>query len=198
MSCSTTISTSVTLLKDFPRSEGTITVGVLSDTHGHLYPQVRRLLHGVDYIIHAGDVGSPQVLTGLRVMAPVTAVRGNCDIEPWASSLPPEAEVELGGVRILVGHMAGRLRETLAREQGKADVRGAGDSGPSSFRVVVSGHTHRVESEERDGVLHLNPGSAGPERFGHPRTMARLHITPPAQDHVPAQVSVEFLVVPET
>jgi putative phosphoesterase len=175
-----------------------ITVGVLSDTHGHLYPQVSRLLQGVDHIIHAGDIGSPQVLTGLRALAPVTAVRGNCDLEVWAASLPLEAEVELAGVRILVGHIAGRLRDTLAREQDKVGVRAADGSWRPGFRVVVSGHTHRVESEEQDGVLRLNPGSAGPERFGHPRTLALLRITPPARADVPAQVSVAFLVVPET
>jgi putative phosphoesterase len=189
-------------LKVHEGSPATITVGVLSDTHGHLYPEVRQLLQGVDHIVHAGDIGSPQVLTGLKAIAPVTVVRGNCDVDPWASSLPFEAEVELGGVRMLVGHIAGRLRETLAREQAKVGVSEADGSARPGFRVVVSGHTHRVESEERDDVLHVNPGSAGPERFGHPRTMMRLHITPatekpPAQGFAPAQVSVEFLVLPK-
>jgi putative phosphoesterase len=164
-------------------SVGAIVVGVLSDTHGHLYAPVIRLLEGVDHVIHAGDIGSLQVLAGLRALAPVTAVRGNCDHYAWAASLPVEAEVELAGVRILVGHIAGSLRE---RRQG--------------FRVVITGHTHRMASEEREGVLYLNPGSAGPERFGHPRTIARLHITPEtpsAQSGAPAQVSVEFLIVPE-
>lgn len=176
-------------MREEAKSAAPVSVGVLSDTHGHLYPQVRELLKGVDHIIHAGDVGSPQVLAGLKTLAPVTVVRGNCDLEEWAQSLPAEAEVQLGEVRILVGHIAGRLR------------------GRSGFQVVVSGHTHRAQSEERDGVLHLNPGSAGPERFGHPRTLARLLITPaqtgpPAQDvpaapaTLPARVSVEFLVVP--
>jgi putative phosphoesterase len=159
---------------------GSITVGVLSDTHGHLYPQVVKLLVGVDHIIHAGDIGSPQVLAALRAIAQVTAVRGNCDHYEWAVSLPAEAEVELAGVRILVGHIAGRLNET---RQG--------------FRVVVTGHTHRMESVEREGVLYLNPGSAGPARFGHPRTMARLRLTPPARSGAPAQVRAEFLMVPE-
>ncbi len=181
-------------------------MGVLSDTHGHLYPRVTALLQGVTQIIHAGDIGSPQVLTALRAVAPVTAVRGNCDVEAWASSLPLEAEVELAGVRILVGHISGRLRDTFLREQHKADERVAGAPGRPGFRVVVSGHTHRAHSEERDGVLHLNPGSAGPERFGLQRTLALLHITPlpaaagapPARAALPAQVSVEFVLVPET
>jgi putative phosphoesterase len=179
-----------------------LVVGVLSDTHGHLYPQVRELLQDVDHIIHAGDIGSPEVLAVLKTMAPVTAVRGNCDLEAWAQSLPVEAAVELGGARILVGHLAGRLREKLERQQGGAagDTAG-GEGGASSFRVVVSGHSHRVENEERDGVLHLNPGSAGQERFGHPRTLARLFITPareggkPAGPRASAQIRVEFLIV---
>jgi putative phosphoesterase len=180
-----------------------IVVGVLSDTHGHLYPQVREMLRGVDHILHAGDVGSPQVLAGLKTIAPVTAVRGNCDVETWAQSLPLRAELELGGVRVLMGHMAGRLREELerrARDERRDDDGRQGDG--AGFRVVVSGHSHRVETEERDGVLHLNPGSAGPERFGHPRTLARLVIGPaPEGDHfvwagAPVQIKAEILVVP--
>ena len=204
------------LARDAAAEPMTITVGVLSDTHGHLYPPVSRLLQGVDHIIHAGDIGSPQVLTALRAIAPVTVVRGNCDHDAWALSLPVETEVQLGGVRILVGHIAGRLRETLAREQVKAAAApAAGGPAPPGLRVVVSGHTHRVEKEEREGLLHLNPGSAGPERFGHARTVARLYITPAqagpqAQDApaalrtpsawagTPAQVSVELLVVSES
>jgi putative phosphoesterase len=189
-------------LSDSERTSGAVSIGVLSDTHGHLYPQVMELLKGVDHIIHAGDIGSPQVLAGLKTIASVTAVRGNCDLDVWALSLPIEAELELGGVRILVGHIAGRLRETLAPQQSRAGGFQAGCSvGRPGFRVVVSGHTHKMESLERNGVLHLNPGSAGPERFGHPQTLARLLITPaseapPAQGRAPAQVSVEFFVVP--
>jgi putative phosphoesterase len=190
-------------VSDLGEGEGELVIGVLSDTHGHLYPPVHRLLEGVDHIIHAGDIGSPKVLAELRSIAPVTAVRGNCDYDAWSASLPLEAQVQLGGVRILVGHIAGRLRETLAREQSSA----AGPERPG-IRVVVTGHTHRVESVECDAVLHINPGSAGPERFGHPRTMARLHITPvkagpPAHDVLaapgtpPARVDVELLIVPE-
>lgn len=179
------------------RAPGEIVVGLVSDTHGHLYPAVRALLEGVDHIIHAGDVGSPQVLAALKAIAPVTAVRGNCDYDEWAESLVAEASVELGGVRILAGHIAGRLRETLARDHDRAQSRGTGGGEHAQIQVVVTGHTHRVQSEQRDGVLYVNPGSAGPERFGHPRTMALLHITPPAQDESPAQVDVEFFVVPE-
>jgi uncharacterized protein len=173
-------------------------VGVLSDTHGHLYASVQRVLAGVDHIVHAGDIGSPRVLAALGAMAPVTAVRGNCDYDEWAAALPVEALVELGGVRILVGHIAGRLRGTLAGQVDEARSHETGGAARSPIQVVVTGHTHRMENQQRDGVLHVNPGSAGPERFGHPRTIARLHITPPAQDGSPAQVGVEFVVVPET
>lgn len=122
------------------------------------------MLEDVDHIIHAGDVGSAHVLVELRAIAPVTAVRGNCDAGAWAQSLPAYAEVDLGGARILVGHAAGRLRAE------------AGDSG---LAVVITGHSHLASLEERDNVLHLNPGSAGPRRFGRPRTVARLEIRPP-------------------
>lgn len=182
---------------ELAEQRGEIVVGVLSDTHGHLYPSVRAALTGVDHIIHAGDIGSPQVLAALKAIAPATAVRGNCDYDEWAASLPVEALVELGGVSILVGHIAGRLRDTLAREQ-KPTQSGSHDGAPGpQTRVVVTGHTHRAENFQRDGVLHVNPGSAGPERFGHSRTLARLRITPPAQDGSPAQVEVEFVVVPQ-
>ncbi|OFW61272.1 MAG: hypothetical protein A2133_10795 [Actinobacteria bacterium RBG_16_64_13] len=147
-----------------------IVVGVLSDTHGHLYPQVKQLLLGVDHIIHAGDVGSPTVLADLQAIAPVTAVRGNCDHEAWAQMLPARAEVELGGVRVLVGHVAAQLRERVR-------VAAKNEDGPA-LAVVVTGHSHLAAMETRDGVLHLNPGSAGPKRFERPRSIARLTIRP--------------------
>jgi len=136
-------------------------VGVLSDTHGHLYPEVREALSGVDHIVHAGDVGSPEVLDGLRLIAPVTAVRGNCDHEAWALRLPVRTEIDVGGVRILVSHIAGR------------PARGAG---PDGATAVVSGHSHMASVETRDDVLYVNPGSAGPRRFGRPRTVALMEI----------------------
>lgn len=138
-----------------------MTVGVLSDTHGHLYPEVQRALADVDHIIHAGDIGSPAVLDALRGMAPVTAVRGNCDYEAWAQALPLHAEIELAGVRILVGHVAARLRSHL--DTGRLDA-------------VITGHTHLASMEMREGTLYLNPGSAGPQRFGRSRTIARITI----------------------
>lgn len=172
-------------------------VGLISDTHGRLDPAVIKELEGVDHIIHAGDIGSPQILETLRALAPVTAVRGNSDMGDWALSLPTEAELDIAGMRVLVGHIAGRLRDTLKRQRRRRP----------SIRVVVSGHTHRVESEERDGVLFVNPGSAGQERFGHPRTMARLTIdwtqdgpeetgASSAEPTMVPRIDVEFLVLP--
>ena len=143
-------------------------MGVLSDTHDHLYPEVRELLSGVDHIIHAGDVCNPHLLTELRGIAPLTVVRGNCDGGPWADALPPRAQLQLGGVQILVGHVGGRLREEVARR----------GTGAADTDVVVFGHSHQALVERRDGVLYLNPGSAGPRRYGRPRTMAFLKIEP--------------------
>ena len=140
-----------------------LVVGVLSDTHGHLYPQVVERLKGVDHILHAGDLGTSEVLRALRSIAPVTAVCGNVDMGGWADVLPSRAEVELGGVCIVVGHINPR-----------ADA--AGCAGQPI--VVVSGHSHIASEEWRDGVLYLNPGSAGARRFGRPRTMALLEIWP--------------------
>jgi putative phosphoesterase len=141
-----------------------LVVGVVSDTHSHLYPRVVQLLEGVDHIIHAGDVGSAEVLRALRAIAPVIAVRGNCDLDGWANTLPSRVEVELAGVRIVVAHVA-------LRPEG-------GSSGQAM--VVVSGHSHIASLEQRGPVLYLNPGSAGPRRFGRPRTIAQLEIWPPA------------------
>ena len=142
-------------------SSGTaIVVGVLSDTHGHLYPEVRRLLAGVDHIVHAGDIGSAAVLEELRRLAPVTAVRGNCDLDGWAQSLPVVASADLGGVRVVVRHQ--RDRQLGAHTTGHT--------------LIVSGHSHLASIQERDGTLFLNPGSAGPQRFGRPRTLAIVQI----------------------
>jgi putative phosphoesterase len=143
-----------------------LVVGVLSDTHGQLYPQVAKLLEGVDYIVHAGDVGSPEVLRALRLVAPVVAVRGNVDVGGWADALPSRAEIDLGGVCVVVGHIAPRPD-------------GAGRRGQPV--VVVSGHSHIAVMEQRGIVLYLNPGSAGPRRFGRSRTVARLEIWPPRE-----------------
>jgi uncharacterized protein len=149
-----------------PAPARALIVGVISDTHGHLHPEVAKQLEGVDHIVHAGDIGTAEVLRVLRRIAPVTAVRGNVDAGGWADALPSQAEVELGGVCMVVGHMTPR-----------AD--GAGR--PGQPLVVVAGHSHLALIEQRGDVLHLNPGSAGPRRWGRPRTAARLEIWPPRE-----------------
>jgi putative phosphoesterase len=164
-----------------------LVVGVVSDTHDHLYPEVKELLNGVDHIIHAGDVCNPHLLTELLGIAPLTVVRGNCDMGPWADALPPRAQVELGGLQILVGHVGGRLREEVTRTGTEA----------GGIDVVIFGHSHQALVERKDGVLFVNPGSAGPRRYGRPRTIAFLRIEPaPAQDGSgSAQVSADIVVV---
>lgn len=157
-----------------------LVVGVISDTHGFLYPEVKELLAGVDHIIHAGDVCTPALLSELREIAPVTAVRGNCDAGTWRDALPVRAELKLGGVRIMVGHIGGKLREEAAS---RGSRRGGVD-------VVIFGHSHQSLVERKDGVLYVNPGSAGPRRHGRPRTVAFLRIEP-----APAEASANIVVV---
>jgi hypothetical protein len=170
---------------DKPRFESTITVGVVSDTHGHVYPGVARLLEGVDQIVHAGDVGSAEVLTALRAIAPVTAVRGNCDHDTWASALPVQARLDLGGVRIVIAHVAPRTDGDggQGRPIGETPV------------VVVSGHTHLASIQHRGHGVYVNPGSAGPRRFGRPRTIARLEISTPAKGQSGGTPSVTAQII---
>jgi putative phosphoesterase len=134
-------------------------IGLISDTHGLLRPEALRALEGSDLIIHAGDVGNPEIIEALTKMAPVVAVRGNVDTEPWASVLPETEVVEAGPATIYVLH----------------DVK-ALDLNPAAagFHIVVSGHSHKPGRTEHDGVLYINPGSAGPRRFELPVTLARL------------------------
>lgn len=136
-------------------------IGVISDTHGLLRPEAIAALRGSEHILHAGDVGSPEILDQLRSIAPVSVVRGNVDDGPWAELLPETEVVELAGASVYMLHDLKQL---------DLDPRSAG------FAVVVSGHTHQPKSEERNGVLYLNPGSAGPRRFRLPITVALLHV----------------------
>ncbi len=136
-------------------------VGLISDTHGLLRDEALRGLAGSDLIIHAGDVGRPEILDVLKSVAPVVAIRGNIDTEPWASALPPTAVTEAGPARIYVLHDVHEL-----------DL----DPAAAGFHVVVSGHSHKPSQTERDGVLYINPGSAGPRRFQLPITVARLDL----------------------
>jgi putative phosphoesterase len=134
-------------------------IGVISDTHGLLRPEALGALAGVDMIIHAGDVGKPEVLEGLSRIAPVHAVRGNVDRGDWARALPASQVVEADGPLIYVLHNLAEL-----------------DLNPQAagFAAVVSGHSHKPGHEMRNGVLYLNPGSAGPRRFRLPVTLARM------------------------
>lgn len=136
------------------------TVGIISDTHGLLRPEAKAALAGCAAIVHAGDIGKPEVLRDLESIAPVTAIRGNVD--KWAVALPDTAVLEIEGRYLYVIHDVKTL---------DLDPRAAG------FDAVISGHSHKPGIHEREGVLYLNPGSAGPRRFTLPIAVARLEVT---------------------
>jgi uncharacterized protein len=136
-------------------------LGLISDTHGLLREEALGALRGVDLILHAGDVGAPEILETLRTVAPVIAVRGNVDTDKWAQALPVAQTIETGAATIYMLH---NLKEL--------DVKPASPG----FAIVVSGHTHQPLQIEKDGVLCVNPGSAGPRRFQLPVTVARLNL----------------------
>ena len=138
------------------------TIGLISDTHGLLRPEAVRALKGSDLIIHAGDVGDSEIITALKTLAPVFAVRGNVDTGPWARALPETEVIETGLATIYVLHDVHAL-----------DL----DPAASGFHIVVSGHSHKPARTERGGVLYINPGSAGPRRFDLPVTVARLDLS---------------------
>jgi len=146
-------------LKTDLRTENPIIIGVISDTHGLLRPEALKALRGSRHIIHAGDVGAPEILEELSTIAPLTAARGNVDKGPWALKLGETEVLEVGGVSIYVLH-------DLAQLDLKPKAAG--------FAVVVSGHSHVPKQETRDGVLYFNPGSAGPRRFKLPVSVGRL------------------------
>jgi uncharacterized protein len=134
-------------------------IGLVSDTHGLLRPEVKAFLQGSDHIIHAGDVCDPGILEVLSAIAPLTAVRGNCDKGPWARQLPETESLQVGELLVYVIHDLAQLDIEL----GKAGV-----------RVVISGHSHKPLVEERGGVLFVNPGSSGPCRFRLPVAAGEL------------------------
>jgi putative phosphoesterase len=136
-------------------------IGLISDTHGLLRDEAVEALRGSEMIIHAGDVGKPEILEALRKIAPVVVVRGNVDTAPWAEALPETAAAEAGSVLIYVLHDVNAL-----------------DLNPAAagFQIVLSGHSHKPGKTERDGVLYINPGSAGPRRFQLPVTVAILRL----------------------
>jgi uncharacterized protein len=137
-------------------------VGVISDTHGLLRPEALAALGGSDLIIHAGDVGDEAIIDRLAAIAPTRAVRGNIDKGAWAARLPPHEIVAVEGRLIYVLHDIGEL-----------DL----DPTTAGFAAVVFGHSHKPSTARRDGVLYLNPGSAGPRRFRLPITLARVMVS---------------------
>ena len=134
-------------------------IGLISDTHGLLRPEALAFLKGCDHIVHGGDIGGPEVLAQLAAIAPVTAVRGNNDRQPWADAVPDTDMVQVGGIFIYALHILDEL-----------DI----DAAAAGVQVMVSGHTHRPKIEPRGGVLYVNPGSAGPRRFSLPISIGEL------------------------
>jgi uncharacterized protein len=151
-----------------------VRVGIISDTHGLLRPEAACALAGVDLIVHAGDVGNAAILAKLKEIAPVFAVRGNVDTEEWAKELPETTVVDAGAACFYVLH---NLRELDVVPEA------------AGFHAVISGHTHQVEQSEKNGVLYLNPGSAGPKRFHLPVTLAVVEV-----ETKPWQVQIVELV----
>jgi uncharacterized protein len=137
------------------------TIGVISDTHGLLRKQALAALQGSDYIIHAGDIGAPEILDKLANIAPVTAVRGNVDRDAWARKFPETEVLEVDETAIYLLH---KLEDLDLKPEF------------AGFNVVVSGHSHVPKQQVKNGVLYFNPGSAGPRRFHLPVTLGRLVI----------------------
>ena len=136
-------------------------IGVISDTHGLLRPEAMKALEGVELIIHAGDIGTPRSWRIWRRIAPVHAVRGNTDRGDWAADLPPSRVVEVGGVQLYV------LHELFCLDL---------DPAAAGINAVIYGHSHHPHLERKNGVLYLNPGSAGPRRFTLPVSLARIKV----------------------
>ncbi|MDD1510309.1 metallophosphoesterase family protein [Pseudomonas sp. CNPSo 3701] len=136
-------------------------IGLIADTHGLLRPQALTALEGVDHLIHAGDIGGPQILAELERIAPLSVVRGNNDGDAWADGIPEHLTLRFGAIILYVLHDLKQL---------------AIDPKAEGIDVVIAGHSHKPLHEVRDGVLYLNPGSAGPRRFKLPIGVALLHI----------------------
>jgi uncharacterized protein len=137
-------------------------VGVISDTHGLLRPEAMEMLRGSEHIIHAGDIGAPEIIPALEKLAPVTAIRGNVDQMAWCRKFSETEVVELAGIHIYIIHDVNAI---------DLNPKAAG------FAAVISGHSHKPHQETKDGVLYFNPGSAGPRRFKLPITVGRLEIS---------------------
>jgi uncharacterized protein len=137
-------------------------VGLISDTHGLLRPEAIEALAGVDHILHAGDIGARGIIPRLREVAPVSAIRGNVDIDDWASEFPERLDLRLAGQRVHIVHDLAAL---------------SFDPVELGYSVIVFGHSHRSSIETEDGVLRINPGSAGPRRFRLPVTLGYVTLT---------------------
>jgi len=137
-------------------------VGLISDTHGLVRPEALAALEGSELIIHAGDIGKAEVLTSLKAIAPVIAIRGNNDRDAWAKKIPAVLTVQINGIAIRVIHNVNVLEADPITE---------------GFRAVVSGHSHKPGVETREEILFINPGSAGPRRFKLPVAVGKLRIT---------------------
>ena len=134
-------------------------IGLISDTHGLLRPEALAFLQGCDHIVHGGDIGGPSILAELAGIAPLTAVRGNNDRDAWADAVPETDLVQVGGVFVYALHDIAEL-----------DI----DAASAGVQVVVTGHSHKPSIDRRDGVLYVNPGSAGPRRFSLPISVGEL------------------------
>lgn len=137
-------------------------IGLISDTHGLLRPEAIAALQGVELIFHLGDVGKPEILEELNKLAPTIAIRGNVDTAPWCAALPATQFVELASTNIYLLHNLSDL-----------DLHPAG----AGIHIVLYGHTHQPAKTEKDGVLYINPGSAGPRRFTLPVSLATLDLS---------------------
>jgi putative phosphoesterase len=136
-------------------------IGLISDTHGLVRPEALTALKGSELIIHAGDIGKPEVLEALKTIAPVIAIRGNNDRDSWAKGIPDLLDLKINGLKIFVIHNVNELEHDSVE----------------GFQAVISGHSHKPSVMSRDGVIFINPGSAGPRRFKLPIAVGRLQIS---------------------
>ncbi len=155
------------------RSDSVKLIGLISDTHGLVRPQALAALVGVDLIIHSGDIGKPEVLESLKTIAPVVAIKGNVDRYRWAYSLPETKALKIGDARIYLIHNINELEFSPAS---------------SGYQVIISGHSHKPSAVTRDGVLFVNPGSAGPRRFKLPVAVGKLYV-----DHLDIRAEIVYL-----
>jgi putative phosphoesterase len=151
-------------------SANALRIGLISDTHGLLRPEARAFLIGCDYIIHGGDIGGREILDEVALIAPLIAVKGNNDTQPWAARLRETELIRTGNIFVYVIHNLAKL-----------DI----DPGAAGARVIVSGHSHKPSIEERGGILYVNPGSCGPRRFKLPICLGELTV---AGDAVNARI----------